>query len=179
MFLSVPESQFRAPFEEELPFEVLHLEGELFFGGAGVTDLFDEVHEAGRVGEVVAESRGLLAELVEDEVRTQLAEPILAIPGVGLAAVLDGVPVASFGGVQILSDVVGLFPKVMSKPQPGKASERRVAVYCGNAEHRHGVESVEGRVGFHPWSRGLEWHERGFEECGDRLGEGHGWKVVL
>src|SRR5262249_53105758 len=70
----------------------LQLAEQLFAVAAGAALLLARVHERRRVPGGPAQSRGLIAELGEDGVLADAPPPVLAVPGVGLAAVHDGVP---------------------------------------------------------------------------------------
>lgn len=58
-------------------------------------------------------------EVRKNRVLSDAAEPIRGVPGVRLDAVDDAVPVASFGGVNILRDGMALRPATEPEKQAG------------------------------------------------------------
>jgi hypothetical protein len=115
--------------EEELPFDLSNVAGELAGGRFATGNGLAQVDEGERVPIGGSEMgrcafrllfnklSSLLAEWTEHGMLPDAMEPVFRVAVVGLAAVHDAVPVAAIGGANVLADAVRLVQKVMSQPK--------------------------------------------------------------
>lgn len=106
--------------EQELPFGELHLLEALLIAGGRVPAGLDKGKRVPTRSVLVAEGGGGGAQFWKDGVLSNAAEPVAGVPQVRLHAVKNPVPIAAFGGIQILSNGVALIEEAAVEPQAGE-----------------------------------------------------------
>ena len=111
----------RGVIEEQLPFEALDFAGALFVfaAGGGAAAVIDEGDGVPAQAEVDTLRGGEFAEGGKNRVRAHAAEPVAGIPGVGLLAMNQAVPVAALGIIDVLRDFVGVGPAIEVEEETG------------------------------------------------------------
>ncbi len=84
--------------EKELPFKLLNLASDHFFGRASTSMTLAKVHKIKGIRVIVAKWRSLFSKGRKDGMVTDSAEPILCVRGVRFTAMAVTVPVPFFNG---------------------------------------------------------------------------------